>query len=37
MRVLEGLNQREMLVSADLNGRASEHDEGPVLVGTIAL
>ncbi len=33
MRVLEGLHQREMLVSADLNGRVNEEAELPALVG----
>ena len=32
MRVLEGLNQRELLVSVDLNGRWSQPSEVPELV-----
>jgi hypothetical protein len=32
MRVLEGLNQRDLLVTADLNGRTPVHSELPVLV-----
>jgi glycosyltransferase involved in cell wall biosynthesis len=33
MRVLEGLNQRELLVSADLNGRDPDPSELTMLVG----
>jgi hypothetical protein len=36
MRVLEGLHQRETMVSADLNGRVVEQAEQPVLAGDIA-
>jgi hypothetical protein len=37
MRVLEGLHQREMLVSADLNGRVTEGTEQPVLAGDVLV
>jgi len=37
MRVLEGLNQREMLVSADLNGRGTEQVEPAAAMGELVL